>query len=208
MRLSGLARQGRMVLVFLLGVLVASALWLASGWLGRPAAPKEPAPEVTPAETTESRTKAPGFEFDRTSMRVLDPANGGVRWDIRAESVDADSRQNQAVLGNISADYFEDGAAAYRIAARSATFDWADGSVEFEGGVMLQGKDGTLLSCDRLTWSTKRNLAVAAGHVSYEAGGTMVRGDRLEADLSLRRVRVSGGVRMQSLETGGNGAGR
>jgi lipopolysaccharide assembly outer membrane protein LptD (OstA) len=80
-----------------------------------------------------------------------------------------------------------------RVTAPIAEVRPNDRNVALSGGVRAGAANGASMSADSMEYDGNRHVLTAAGHVkANDNRGNSIDGDRAEADLDLRRVRVWG----------------
>jgi lipopolysaccharide assembly outer membrane protein LptD (OstA) len=68
--------------------------------------------------------------------------------------------------------------------------------LEGTGGVTLTNAKGSQVTADRLNWTMRDGKVEADGNVTLTEEGTRVTGQRLRADIKLKRGRLSGRTRV------------
>lgn len=141
----------------------------------------------------------PPIRVDRTAISTVDQ-EGRPQWDIRAEAVAVDGNTGTAAMTRIEGVYYQAGEPSVTFAAPRGTFHLATRTVTLSGGVRAQAASGRLLEAQTVQWSPRTWEIVASGGVVLRQEGMALRADRLVADVTLQRTRLSGNVRVTIAE--------
>jgi LPS export ABC transporter protein LptC len=144
--------------------------------------------------------KPPGFEFQATRLKVMDPRTGRAVWEISLAKAETASETGETWLTGISASYHNpDGTTSSLTSGRAHL--GPDGRVlEFSGQVRLSAPNGGALSSETLRWESGTEQftarAAAGGQVSFQRDGTALRAPEFQGDMALKRVRAAGGAKL------------
>lgn len=168
---------------------------------------RPPAPPTRPPAQTPQRESAPHEPFAGAHGRVevgeiviADPA-GKRLWRASAQSIDWDYDKQQAVLHGVKCVFTENDKPTLEAQAPLVKADIKRREVVLEDGVTARSLiTRTSLRADRMEWKAKDKEVYATGNVKYARGDFVITGERLRADLALKRARLVGGVQMQAVE--------
>ncbi len=192
------------VLLVLLGL--GGLIWFIRG--GAPAgssgspAGASPPPSATPSP---ARTVPPGgtslppVSVEESRITGGDAA-GRLQWDLRAATLETDAARQEVRLQRVEGKFYERGALVLTVAAAGAVFSTKTQDVTLSGGVRARAAGDRLLAAERVQWLAARRLLVATGNVRLTQDRIMVRADRLESDIALRKTKLSGNIRVMVRE--------
>ncbi len=145
---------------------------------------------------------------------VADPA-GKRLWRASARSIEWDYDRQQALLRDVQCQFTDEGKLALEARAPVVIAYLGERRVVLLGGVgppRAKSRGGvtarapatkTFLRADRIEWDVRSKEVYATGNVKYVRSDFVLTGERLRADLDLRKARLEGGVQMQAVEPGG-----
>ena len=151
-------------------------------------------PPTAPTVPTEGRR----VEF--TGADLAQERDGETIWRLGAKKILVDPATGilyleEAVL------FCRDGEREVNIRADRATADRATHKITLQGTVDVRGNDGANATLKDAVYDAAADRLTVTGGVRYQRGDVVLTGERLEADRTLRQVRVSGNARAMKGET-------
>lgn len=147
-------------------------------------------PEETAAE---SPRPSPGITLEGAAL--TETRDGEKIWDLKAEQASYRTAPQLAELTGVTTRFYEDGAIVSTGTAPRATFHLGDRKLELVGGIEVRGEGGQSgFSAEAVTVMPDSGQLTAEGEVTFFRGANRMRGARLEASRSLKRVALDGGV--------------
>jgi LPS export ABC transporter protein LptC len=135
---------------------------------------------------------------------VVGDPTGKRLWRASAKVIDYDYDKAQAVLRDVQCVFAQDNEPALEGRAPLATAFLEQHRVVLTGGVVARAPTtGASFRADRVEWNTKNKEVSASGGVKYVQRGLVISGDRLLADLELKRARLEGHVHMEAVQLPG-----
>ena len=132
---------------------------------------------------------------------VVASPEGARLWRASAATIEWDYDKQQAVLHDVNCVFSEKDKPTLEAQAPLVKADIKRREVVLEGGVTARSLiTRTSLRADRMEWKAKDKEVYATGNVKYARGDFVITGERLRADLALKRARLVGGVQMQAVE--------
>lgn len=142
-------------------------------------------------EASRPRTASPGISLKQVHM--METREGSTLWEIRADQVEVDEREGLTILTR--------GADPIRIAffspqgkatceANRATLDLKTKDVSLEGKVVVRSEQGMELRTEQLRWAAATRRLQTDQAVTISRGGLVSRGQGMEAETDLERVRI------------------
>jgi LPS export ABC transporter protein LptC len=130
----------------------------------------------------------------------MDPRTGRTVWEISLAKAETASNTGETWLSEISAVYHNPDGTTSRLTSGQAHLA-PDGKVlEFSGQVRLSATNGGALSAGTLRWESGKERfvaqAAAGGQVSFQRGGTTLRAPEFQGDMTLKKVRATGGAQL------------
>lgn len=89
----------------------------------------------------------------------------------------------------------EEGQLPVIITSKAGRMNFKSRNAALLGSVRIARADGTMLKTEQLFWTDARKMLRAPGRVLIKSEGVAVRGDRMEADVRQKWVKLSGQVR-------------
>lgn len=195
----------RAVPAAVLAVLGLAILWYVSrsgspaGTVGTRPTPSPPAASptavLTPAAAPGSSgsPSLPPITVEESRIRGTDPA-GGVQWELRAASLEVDADREEVRLERVEGTFLERGKTAVTFTAPRAIFQMKTRDIILSGGVRARAAGGRAVEAQQVQWAAARRLLIATGRVRLTQERMIVRADRLESDIALRRTRLTGHI--------------
>ncbi len=147
----------------------------------------------------------PGFEFQATRLRVIDPSTGRVAWELSLAQAESATGTGEVWLTGVEAAYYNSDGTVTRLTAEKGLLESGSQALVFNGGVTLSASNGGSLKAETLRWEAGREEFRATGaagrQVTFTRGLTTLQAPEIQGDLALKRVRATGGVRF----SGGQG---
>lgn len=202
MAAAGAAAATLMIIVFLRHLIAGSgaepipppAMTPSPSPLPSPAGPGgRPSPGAQPGQPI------PPVSVEGSRITGSDP-QGRVEWELRAASVEVDNTRQQIRLEGVDGTFFEKGKPAIIFSAPRGTFDIAQRDVVLSGRVRARAPSGGRMEADVMHWMAARRVLVATGNIVLAQEKLIVRADRMETDVGLRKTRVSGNVKLTVTE--------
>ncbi|MGE5553950.1 MAG: LPS export ABC transporter periplasmic protein LptC [Betaproteobacteria bacterium] len=195
--------SGRRALPWLLALGVAlalTALWyLVQADSARPRRPVQR--RAAPRSTAEM---APGFEFQGTRLKVIDPRTGQVAWELTLARAETATETGEVWLDGIEAVYHNPDATVTSLTASAGHLEPGARALVLSGKVKLFATNGGSLEAETLRWEAGRPEFRATGppggQVVFTRGTTVLRAQEIRGDLALKRVWAVGGVRLSRSE--------
>lgn len=160
-------------------------------------APVAPTPAAAPpgpasrAPETPSRPPVPSLEIEAPTLVGEDP-QGQRLWEMRAATLT--TTDGVVTAEQVSGQILRQGAVAVRFAAPVALYDQQARVITMPRGASGATADGRRFSGGRVEIRIRDDRVIVTGGVRLIQGEMVVRAARLESDLHLRRVRLSGGI--------------
>jgi LPS export ABC transporter protein LptC len=188
-----------------IGLAVAAALFAVWALLRGPASEptasarretQSAGPAASPTATPTPRPAAlPPVRVERTAISTVD-ASGRPQWEMRAQTVALDGNTGIATLTGVAGIYYEAGQRSATITAARGVLTIATRNVVLSGGVHAESTSGRTLDARTVKWFPGRHQVEAEGAVILRQRGMTVRADRMVADISLQRTRMSGNIKV------------
>ena len=181
-------RSGATIAITVLGVVA-----LLAG-----CASKSPAPAIpTPNPSTSAPAQPPYYIIARAEpgrpVELKEIHNGLLEYLLRADEVEYQTADSKGTLRHVLLSFYKGRTLRMRVTAPTAEVRPNDRNVALSGGVRAGAANGSSMSADSMEYDGNRHVLIAAGHVkANDDRGNSIDGDRAEADLDLRRVRVWG----------------
>lgn len=188
-----------LVLILLRAPAPAPAPQSPSGTRSAGGSPQGPGTPVAQPPAQAASPEIPPIRVDRTAVSTVDQ-EGRPQWEIRAATVAVDGTAGTAAMTGIEGVYYHEGEPSVTFTAPRGTFHLATRDVTLSGGVRAQAASGRLLEAQAVQWSPRTREIVASGGVVLRQEGMAVSADRLVADATLQRTRLSGNVRVTIAE--------
>jgi LPS export ABC transporter protein LptC len=188
-----------LVLILLRAPVPVPAPQSPAGTMSAGGSPQGPGTRAAQPPAQAASPAIPPIRVDHTAVSTVDQ-EGRPQWDIRAATVSVDGTARTAELTGIEGVYYHEGLPSVTFAARRGTFHLATRDVTLSGGVRAQAASGRLLEAQTVQWSPRTGEIVASGDVVLRQEGMSVKADRLVADATLQRTRLSGNVRVTIAE--------
>ena len=193
-----------------IAAIAVAALILAGVWVlmrGGPPAVRgprgtpPPSPIVSrPATSTPAAisraTSAPALPpitVEESRIRGADPS-GQVQWELRALSLQVDADREEVRLTGVEGTFLEKGKPAVTFTAPRALFAMQTRDITLSGGVRARAGAGRSVEAQEVRYLAARRVLVASGGVRLTQERMIVRADRLESDVALRRTRLIGHI--------------
>jgi len=198
-------RPRRTVAAVGLAVLVLVGLWYLlrgspsarapGGTATPPPAASTPAPSPSPPATPRpvGGPDLPLVSVEGSRIRGADPS-GRVQWELRAESLQVDADQDEVRLTGVEGTFLERGSPAVTFTAPRARFDVKTRDITLSGGVRARAGGSRSVDAREIRYVASRRLFIATGGVRLVQERMIVRADRLESDVALRRTRLTGHI--------------
>ncbi len=164
----------------------------------RPAAPSPagtavPAPTLAAAPRPSGTPLLPAVTVEEGRIRGADPS-GRVQWELRALTLQVDADRDEVRLTGVEGTFLEQGKPAVTFTAPLARFDMQTRNITLSGGVRARAGSGRSVDAQEIRYLASRRLLVATGGVRLTQERMVVRADRLESDVALRRTRLTGHI--------------
>jgi LPS export ABC transporter protein LptC len=148
-------------------------------------------PAARAVEPTRPNAAAPGMTLQQVHM--IETRDGAKLWEIRADQVEVNEQDGVTVLTRVTkpieiAFYSSQGRAA--CVANRATLDLKTKDVRLEGGVIARSDQGMELKTEQLRWIAASRRLQSDQPVTITRGSLVSRGQGLEAETDLERVRI------------------
>jgi putative inorganic carbon (HCO3(-)) transporter len=118
---------------------------------------------------------------------------GSLEYLLRADQIAYQTADSKGTLRNVALTFYKGRVVRLRVTAPTAEVLPNSRNVALRGGVRAASATGAAMAADSMEYDGNRHVLTAAGGVRAHAGrGNSIDGDRAEADLDLRRVRVWG----------------
>ncbi|HEV2908315.1 MAG TPA: LPS export ABC transporter periplasmic protein LptC [Candidatus Eremiobacteraceae bacterium] len=156
-----------------------------------------PAAIQTPNPSTSAPAQPPYYIIARAEpgrpVELKEIHNGLLEYLLRADEVQYQTADSKGTLRNVLLSFYKGRTLRMRVTAPIAEVRPNDRNVALSGGVRAGAANGASMSADSMEYDGNRHVLTAAGHVkANDNRGNSIDGDRAEADLDLRRVRVWG----------------
>ena len=132
--------------------------------------------------STPAPTASGGAEGDNSSEEV---ANKGKMWKVFSDTFDYNKETEEGVLYNVTCCFYEGEEEKIFIESERADIDFEQEIITFNSTVSAKTSKGERLRVDALIWDYKDNLALGEGNVRLLKENTLVKADRIEADITL-----------------------
>jgi LPS export ABC transporter protein LptC len=165
---------------------------------GPGSAPSSPPPSPAAARPSAiSRATAtpalPSIRIEESRIRGADPA-GRVQWELRATGLQVDADREEVRLTGVEGTFLEKGKPAVTFIAPRALFAMQTRDIILTGGVRARAGDDRSVEAREIRYLAARRVLIASGGVRLMQERMIVRADRLESDVALRRTRLTGHI--------------
>ncbi|MBI3975734.1 MAG: LPS export ABC transporter periplasmic protein LptC [Armatimonadetes bacterium] len=158
-----------------------------------PAASPAAAPPPAAAPGSPGSPSLPPITVEESRIRGADPA-GGLQWELRAAALQVDADREEVRLEGVEGTFLERGKTAVTFTAPRAIFQMKTRDIILSGGVRARASGGRAVEAQQVRWLAARRLLIATGRVRLTQERMIVRADRLESDIALRRTRLRGHI--------------
>ena len=151
-------------------------------------------PSGGPDETgAESPRPSPGITLE--GAQLTETRGGQKIWDLKAATVSYVTAPRVAELTDVTTRFYEKGQVVSTGTAPKATFHLGDRRLHLTGGIQVLAEAGEAgFSANDVRVAPEPGQLVAEGEVTFFRGANSVKAARLDADRSLRTVKLDGGV--------------
>lgn len=162
-----------------------------------------------PAEVTEE-TKALSSQAassgEQAAAGTSISAKGENPWNLTAERIQYDDTAKRARLGKLTWElYNKEGRKVLTVIGKGADINMETQGLSFDGPVTAVGPDGEKLTANRLIWDSSLRSIVGSKGVKIERGNSTMTGENLKASPDLKKIEVTGNVRVMFSEAPGLG---
>lgn len=169
-----------------------------------------PAPKACdPADITEE-TKAASEQAaavgEQAAAGTSISAKGENPWNLTAERIQYDDAAKRARLGKLTWELFsKDGKKVLTVIGQGADINMETQGLSFDGPVTAVGPEGEKLTANRLIWDSSLRSIIGSKGVRIERDNSIMTGDNLKASPDLKKIEVTGNVRVMFSEAPGLG---
>lgn len=119
--------------------------------------------------------------------------NGALEYLLRASQIAYETADSKGTLRDVILIFYKGRVVRLRVTAPTAEVLPNSRNVALRGGVRAASSTGAAMAADSMEYDGNRHVLTAAGGVqAHDDRGNSIDGDRAEADLDLKRVRVWG----------------
>jgi len=165
--------------------------------------------EQTVNKTIEEQRARSDLAFKNIALQEI--VKGKKYWEITAKTAWMNKDLGTALLGSIEGDFLQNGRSVLHFIAPSANWNLTEQIIDLTSprGFSPKKKDKPWLITDSLEWKVSNNTIVSQGKVEINQDQFTLKGNNLEADLSLKKVRIHdkptalifpGGSRLSTIE--------
>jgi len=130
-------------------------------------------------------------------------ARGSLEYLLRADQIAYQTADSKGTLRHVLLIFYKGSVVRLRVTAPTAEVLPNSRNVALRGGVHAASSTGATMAADSMEYDGNRHVLTAAGGVrAHDDRGNSIDGDRAEADLDLRRVRVWGPNGEQTMNFG------
>jgi putative inorganic carbon (hco3(-)) transporter len=129
--------------------------------------------------------------------------NGSLEYLLRADQIAYETADSKGTLRDVVLTFYKGSVVRLRVTAPTAEVLPNSRNVALRGGVHAASATGATIAADSMEYDGNRHVLTATGGVlAHDDRGNSLAGDRAEADLDLRRVRVWGPNGVQTMNFG------
>lgn len=153
----------------------------------------------TPVESTtpdpEESDHSPSVLLKETTFQAMDGTFKD--WEMTAKKVSYNSEKEISTAEEVEVRFFDkDKGQVLRLTAKGAEMDMKTNSIRFVGEVEAESSTGEKLVVKKLHWDSKERKLIGEENVSITRKNSIMTAERMEADPSLKRVNLSGNVKV------------
>lgn len=118
----------------------------------------------------------------------------GKRWKVFSDTFDYNKETSEGFLYNVTCSLYEGKEEQISIESDEATIDFEKKIIIFNTRVRAVSTKGERFQVDKLVWNYEDNLSQGEGNVRLLKEGTLVKADRIEADITLSTYDMFGNI--------------
>lgn len=128
-------------------------------------------------------------EFIGLLLRIPGAEKNGY-WELNVARLE--SKDDIGEMKEINGHYYLDKKPIYHISAESGVIQWKTRVLQMDGQVNLKTDDGKSLRAEEISWDPNTQKILAEKKVVLESPGLTVTTEKLDGDLNLDQVKLSG----------------
>lgn len=137
----------------------------------------------------EGKLKVNSDEFIGLMLKIPGAERNG-HWELNVARLE--SKDDLGLMKEINGDYLLDKKPIYHLSAESGIIQWATRVLQINGQVSFKTTDGKALRAEEVSWDPNTRRILAVNKVVLESPGLTVTTDKLDGDLNLDQVEISG----------------
>lgn len=154
------------------------------------------APEPPPVSVVEN--KSTGDEIQYLGTGLSETKDGKLQWELNADQIQAGIDKKTMTLFGLRAQIYESaGQGNIQLTANQGCMEMTDKILTLQGNIKAVSEKGAELAGNMIKWFIKERRFTGEGNIQYHQKDVTVMGDKLEADLNLNIIRVTGNARAE-----------
>ncbi len=137
----------------------------------------------------EGKLKADSDEFIGLMLKIPGAEKNG-HWELNVARLE--SKGDLGLMKEINGNYLLDKKPIYHVSAESGIIQWKTRVLQINGQVSFKTNDGKLLRAEEVSWDPNTRRIQAVNKVILESPGLTVSTDKIDGDLKLEQVEMSG----------------
>ena len=123
---------------------------------------------------------------------IIEEKNGKRLWEVEAETIDIDVATKNISMKNMKGIFYQESGGQIEILAPVASIDSKTKAILMTGNIQATSKDGAKFSAQEIRWLGQEEKFYGVGKVSLIKGDATLTGDKIESDVNMGTVKVSG----------------
>jgi len=154
-------------------------------------------PHVSPTPSPPPGKKDSGESIFFKASKLLAREGKLKNWHLSADKITYDKANDRAEAETVQVQFYNPkNEVTLTVTARGAEVNMKDKSLRFHGEVEAEAASGEKLIVRKLRWDNKKKLLIGEEYVKITRKNSIMTGRRMEADPELKRVVLSGGVKV------------
>ena len=146
--------------------------------------------DLVPKNDTPQNDKKPSTVVENASF--FEDKDGRRVWEITADIMQIDGATTFNTLKGVKGKFFQDDGAFIEIVSKEGTFNPANKEITLSGDVLATYSQGWKLKCQHFLWEPEKELLTASKEVEFTKDGLLVKGDKIESNKTMEKIKVTG----------------